>query len=66
MKEPIVLAYSGGLDTSFLIPYLKEKYSNPVVAVHVNTGGLVESQIPELSARARELGAYDVHIVDAR
>lgn len=66
MKKPIVLAYSGGLDTSFLIPYLTEKYDAPVVAVHVNTGGLQESDSPALIARAKELGAVDVYIIDAR
>lgn len=66
MSQPIVLAYSGGLDTSFLIPYLKEKYSCPVVAVHINTGGLNEKDIPALTSRARELGASDVHIIDSR
>ena len=64
--DPIILAYSGGLDTSFLIPYLKEKYNAPIVAVHVNTGGLKDDQIPQLTARAKELGASDVCVIDAR
>ena len=54
MTKPIVLAYSGGLDTSFLIPYLKETYKVPVVAVHVNTGGLDRGREAEVTARARE------------
>ncbi len=45
MREPkkslrkIVLAYSGGLDTSIIIPWLKENYDNPeIVGVCVNVG----------------------------
>ena len=37
---PIVLAYSGGLDTSFLVPWLKENYQRPVITVTVDTGGI--------------------------
>ena len=35
-QKPIVLAFSGGLDTSFCIPWLKETYKRPVVTVTVN------------------------------
>jgi argininosuccinate synthase len=37
---PIVLAYSGGLDTSFLVPWLKDNYGRPVITVTVDTGGI--------------------------
>jgi argininosuccinate synthase len=66
MTKPVVLAFSGGLDTSFLIPYLKETLKAPIVAVHVNTGGLTADKLNELSPRARELGARDARVVDAR
>ena len=36
-KTPIVLAYSGGLDTSFLVPWLKDNYGRPVITVTVDT-----------------------------
>ncbi len=38
--EPIVLAYSGGLDTSFLVPWVAENYRRPVITVTVDTGGI--------------------------
>ena len=40
MPDPIVLAFSGGLDTSFCIPWLAETLGRPVVTVTVDTGGL--------------------------
>jgi argininosuccinate synthase len=39
-SSPIVLAYSGGLDTSFCIPWLAAGTGRPVVTVTVDTGGL--------------------------
>ena len=42
--KKIVLAYSGGLDTSIIIPWLKENYNNPeIIAVAGNVAGLVAS-----------------------
>ena len=38
MKEKVVLAYSGGLDTSITIPWLKENYDLDVIAVCANVG----------------------------
>ena len=38
MKEKVVLAYSGGLDTSVIIPWLKENYDFDVIAVAVDVG----------------------------
>jgi argininosuccinate synthase len=38
--SPIVLAYSGGLDTSFLVPWVAENYHRPVIRVTVDTGGI--------------------------
>ena len=40
MTEPIVLAFSGGLDTSYCVPWLAETYGRPVVTVTVDTGGI--------------------------
>ena len=36
--EPILLAFSGGLDTSFCVPWLKDTYGRPVITVTVMTG----------------------------
>ena len=38
--KPIVLAYSGGLDTSFLVPWLADNYQRPIISVTVDTGGI--------------------------
>ncbi|MDE2451419.1 MAG: argininosuccinate synthase [Gammaproteobacteria bacterium] len=64
--QPIVLAYSGGLDTSFLVPWVKENYGRPVITVTVDTGGIDEAAARTLKERARALGAVDHHQVDAR
>ena len=64
--EPIVLAYSGGLDTSFLVPWLKETYRRPIITVTVDTGGIDAEAAGKLAERARALGAIEHHQVDAR
>lgn len=66
MTQPIVLAFSGGLDTSFCVPWLAETYDRPVVTVTVDTGGLDEPAAAELAARSRALGAVGHRRVDAR
>ena len=65
-EEPILLAFSGGLDTSFLVPWLKENHDRPVITVTVNTGGIDAPAARTLEERARALGAADHHLVDAR
>lgn len=64
--KPIVLAYSGGLDTSFLVPWLKENYDRPIITVIVDTGGIDENTSRTLRERALALGAIEHHQVDAR
>ncbi|MCY3989406.1 MAG: argininosuccinate synthase, partial [Gammaproteobacteria bacterium] len=64
--SPIVLAYSGGLDTSFCVPWLREKYRRPVVTLTVNTGGIDSGQAESLERRALELGARRHMLVEAR
>jgi argininosuccinate synthase len=63
---PIVLAFSGGLDTSFCVPYLKERYGDPVYTVTVNTGGLSGDEGAALEAKALGLGAARHVTVDGR
>jgi argininosuccinate synthase len=63
---PIVLAYSGGLDTSFLVPWLKENYGRPIITVTVDTGGIDAAGAKTLKERALALGAIDHHQIDAR
>lgn len=63
---PIVLAYSGGLDTSFLVPWIAENTGRPVITVTVDTGGIDEAATRALSERSRALGAIEHYQVDAR
>jgi argininosuccinate synthase len=64
--EPILLAFSGGLDTSFLVPWLTENAGRPVITVTVNTGGIDADAARTLAERARALGAVDHQLIDAR
>src|SRR5271156_4596069 len=64
--KPIVLAYSGGLDTSFLVPWVAENYGRPVITVTVDTGGIDAAAARTLEERARASGALQHHLIDAR
>ena len=66
MSQPIVLAYSGGLDTSFLVPWLKGQYQRPIITVTVDTGGIDVETAKTLEQRALALGAVEHHQIDAR
>ena len=66
MSQPIVLAYSGGLDTSFLVPWLKEQHGRPIITVTVDTGGIDDATRETLRERAMALGAVAHHQIDAR
>ncbi len=63
MKK-IALAYSGGLDTSVIIPWLKENYGCDVVAVAVDVGQAEETA--HLAEKAYKTGACDFHLIDAK
>ena len=60
----IVLAFSGGLDTSFCVPYLAETHDAPVHTVTVDTGGVRDPAAIE--ERALRLGAASHHLLDGR
>lgn len=64
--EPILLAFSGGLDTSFLVPWLAERHARPVITLTVDTGGIDAQAAKVLHERALALGAREHHIIDAR
>src|SRR5687768_11639740 len=64
--QPIVLAYSGGLDTSFLVPWLKDNYGRPVITVTVDTGGIDAAAAKTLAERSKAYGAIAHHQIDAR
>jgi argininosuccinate synthase len=61
----VALAYSGGLDTSIIIPWLKENYDCQVVAVcgDIGQGG---DELKGLAKKARQTGASEVYIEDMR
>src|SRR3569833_2269096 len=60
----VALAYSGGLDTSIIIPWLKDNYGCEVVAVAVDVGQAEETK--HLADKAYKTGACDFHLVDAK
>ena len=61
--KKVVLAYSGGLDTSIIIPWLKENYNNPeIIAVSGNVGQA--SELDGLEEKALKTGASKVYIED--
>ena len=62
MKEKIVLAYSGGLDTTVIIPWLKENYDAEVIAVCADVGQGKETE--GLEERALKTGASKLYIED--
>ncbi|MFT3906514.1 MAG: argininosuccinate synthase [Steroidobacteraceae bacterium] len=64
--KPIVLAYSGGLDTSFLVPWVAEQYQRPIITVTVDTGGIDAEAAKTLKERALALGAIEHYQIDAR
>ncbi len=64
MKPKLVLAYSGGLDTSYCVKSLSEK-GYEVHAVSVNTGGFDTNEVKELEKKALALGAYSYTSIEA-
>ena len=65
MKEKVVLAFSGGLDTSFCIPYLLKEKGLEVHTVMVNTGGFSKEEEQQIEQRALSLGALTHKTIDA-
>src|SRR5580765_2509452 len=63
--KKVALAYSGGLDTSIIIPWLKENYQCEVVAVcgDVGQGG---DELTGLEQKALKTGASEVYVADLR
>jgi argininosuccinate synthase len=62
--DRIVLAYSGGLDTSVAIPWLKEKYDAEVIAVTLDLGQ--GRELTQIRERAMATGAVRCHVLDVR
>ena len=64
--SPIILAFSGGLDTSFCVPWLKENYDREVITACVDTGGIDEQAATALQDKAMALGAIEHILIDAK
>ena len=65
MNNKVVLAFSGGLDTSFCVPYLKNEKGLEVHTVMVNTGGFSKDEEKAIEQRALQLGAASHKNIDA-
>ena len=65
MKKQVVLAFSGGLDTSYCAKYLTENLDCEVHAVTVNTGGFSNEDEQELKSKAEKLGVTSYTFIDA-
>ena len=62
MKEKVILAYSGGLDTTAIIPWLKENFDYEVICVCVDCGQ--GNELDGLNERAKASGASKLYIED--
>src|SRR5436190_19489158 len=60
----VVLAYSGGLDTSVAIRWIKEQYNLGVITLTIDIGNARD--LPAIAARAQQIGAVKAMVVDAR
>jgi len=61
-----VLLYSGGLDTSICVPFIKEKYGADVIAVTVDTGGFDKEKLESIKQKALSCGVIKHIIVDKK
>lgn len=64
-KKKIILAFSGGLDTSFSVPYLMEQ-GYDVITVTVNTGGFTQKELAEIAVKSKQLGAVKHYEIDGK
>lgn len=64
MKKQVVLAFSGGLDTSYCVKYLRDEKGFDVHTITVNTGGFNKEELARIQEHALALGATDHIAVD--
>lgn len=64
MTKKVVLAYSGGLDTTYCIKYLQKEHNCEVHAVLVNTGGFSAEELNEVEQKALSLGAASFKLLN--
>ena len=63
-NKKVVLAYSGGLDTSYCVAYLSQELGLDVHAVTVQTGGFSPTELQAIETRAYQLGAEHFEVLD--
>jgi len=66
MARRVVLAYSGGLDTSVAVKWIQEEWGAEVIALSVDVGQQADDPWDEIIARALAAGAIEARVVDAR
>ena len=66
MAKRVVLAYSGGLDTSVAVRWIREEWGYEVIACAVDVGQLKPGEDDVIRKRARAAGAVEVEVIDAR
>jgi argininosuccinate synthase len=64
MKKKVLLAFSGGLDTSYCVKYLNEEMGYEVHTLTVNTGGFDAAEVEAIETRAKNLGVASHKTVD--
>ena len=64
--SPIILAFYGGLDTSFCVPWLKETYGRDVITATIDTGGIDKRAAIALEKHALALGAVEHVLIDCK
>ncbi|RLI35479.1 argininosuccinate synthase, partial [Candidatus Bathyarchaeota archaeon] len=64
MKERVVLAYSGGLDTSVMVKWLQQRYEADVITVTLDVGQ--RENLKEIEEKAISLGALKHYSIDAK
>jgi len=64
MSKKLVLAFSGGLDTSFCVKYLKEEKGYEVYTAIANTGGFSDNELKNIEKKALRLGAKEHETID--
>ncbi len=64
-KMKVIVAFSGGLDTSFCVKYLQHEHGLEVHTVTVNTGGFSTIELTEIEKKAYQLGAKTHQCIDA-
>ncbi|MCG8570043.1 MAG: argininosuccinate synthase [Spirochaetes bacterium] len=65
MKQKVILAFSGGLDTTFCVIHLKEQ-GYDVVTATINTGGFSEEELKAIEEKSKHLGSINHYTIEAQ